>query len=188
MIRIFIVSTIFLISMLNAGVAFSKDVDTWESDKKKIENMSGESACEDRWNIIWKWAKKGNLEARYYMFVLMVPLPDMSSLCVPSYDKDSASYRRDLLIWAAYSLDFVPGDEMGDEYIKIRDSYREDTKMWIGDLGKESEKVQNLIKCIESKKNNCTEVAVEYGFVPSFKDYAKQVDALLNVGFLPTEK
>lgn len=161
---------------------FLKD---WEKDKAYIEKLNRSedlSKCDLYYNILWGWAKKGNLNARNTLFMQLISHPWQSDnffLPTATWDVMTKNYYLNTLAVHQIGSD----EEKNKEYIdffggniidfQIKDSYglKPDS-----DFG----------KCMSKERSQkCVEEAVKDGLIPSFDRFARQIDALYAAGFMP---
>ncbi len=67
----------FFFFLFFSGYSVSQAEESWEEAKANLENLN----CEDTWNVLWTFAKQGNLEARFVLFVQLVPPPLICTQC-----------------------------------------------------------------------------------------------------------
>ncbi len=160
-------------------VAYQKEFSNnaaWIADKKKLGDLSisTKEQCENAWNILWPWAKKGNIFARYGIFSMQTMMhgPDMM---LPGSTRDALSRFRDIKITGAYALryrDEYPGTLIDQKYI--------------ASLMLDHIKEPNIRTCFEKDPTQaCTQMAVKGGYLPSFQAFAEQVDIFIAAGKKP---
>lgn len=154
----------------------NSDDSAWIEDRQLLQGLLKEHACDRVWTTLWPWAKRGNMEARFLIFMLMVPPPDADFLRAPGNSGDYATTMRDALVMAVHSLDF-------DDHSSERAHYREVTVNLLRSIGRDdSPDVGPVLTCMRRSRTGCSEIAVKEMLVPSFDDYVRQIDALMNGG------
>lgn len=150
----------------------SSDDPAWIADRGHLQALLKEHACDKVWKTLWPWAKRGNMEARFLIFMLMVPPPDADILYAPGNSGDYATTMRDALVMAVHSFDFE------EESRERADYARTALSMFSGKSGR----WERFARCARSGKRGCGDIAVKDKLVPSFEDYALQIDALMDKG------
>jgi hypothetical protein len=137
--------------------------------------------CQAMWDLLWPKAKKGDIEARFALFMATWAPPHMTAIKRPGLSQDTFSYMRDLAVFTVYSTGVKDetSQSVTDNYYKVFDRiYKQLNFKEIG--GGE------FIKCVkDTRSNECTKIAVKNNLVPSFEDYAKEVDLLVKGGGKP---
>lgn len=175
----------FSYSLLVSLEAHAADQSKWELDRQKVLNLKD---CNKKWKILWPWAKIGNLEARFIIFYLMLePLPDVKArLLAPGNSGDLISLHRDLIMFLVFSEGYNPDEKIfnntWDENLKI------ETYKMMGFSNHNPGKL--FLRCLEktTPKSTCVKLAVDKNLVPSFDQYAKQIDIFAANGLIATCK
>ncbi|MCC7305011.1 MAG: hypothetical protein IT558_01995 [Alphaproteobacteria bacterium] len=183
-IKIFFIALVIV--LLNAGITKADNSFTtqsqdpeWLAAKKSLENLVQEEKCSEYWNILWPWAKKGNLEARALLLISLAPPPDMNIIYAPGSSGDYISKLRDITIMSVHSHGY-------------KEKWFEDYKNLISDLYvqvgfDEISAGKDFLKCVKDTPSaNCIDIAVKEKLVPSFEEYASQIDALMKEGMKST--
>ena len=100
---------IFILALLGAFFPIpvqaqeAKQRQQWAEFKERLENLSAEDLtdeerCQATWDMLWPEAKKGNLEARAWLFQIIMPWPHMVILLMPGKQQDIITRFRDGLI------------------------------------------------------------------------------------------
>lgn len=167
----------FLIAIPLANISVADEAAEWEEAQNRLALIEGENRCEELWDILWPFAKSGNIEARKSLLFLMAPPPDMSALFSPSNtSNDLLGQYRDIVTMAVHS-DAHKNDGSEDN------SYSEAALAFYEIVGfKESARGRTFIECVKSGKSNCATIAVTEQLVPSFDEYAAQQDLFLSNG------
>lgn len=159
-------STLFWLVVLVAPSAFadSQIIGDWESAKTQGTSAVESGDCALAWNLIWPWARKGQVEARAILAGGVV----VAELTPPGSGKDAISRFRHAVILAVHGA--AEGDrtatELLDGFLRID---------IVLDMGG-----RPLKRCFEAGilPATCVGEAVKSGFVPDFRDYAREVDAV----------
>lgn len=160
--------------------AFAESEGDWAKEKEKLGSVTGDGACQEKWNILWDWSKRGNLEARYLLFLMILSPPEMDLLIPPGYTNDIASRNYHLTVLATHLCRYVPSlDEGNSEGSILNDFY-------IYSHFDESGAGKEFLKSYKAAEKNCADIAVQEGLVPSFDDYTKQIDRMLSLGKVPS--
>lgn len=185
--RVFILATIvWAVSLLGAcasaqnSVAPDETSSGWLAVKERFGNLGNAGRCDEQWDVLWPWAKKGKGEARALLLFIMVPPPDMPHVFAPGNTGDFVSRMRDAEIMAIHSYDYKPNEKVHEAY--------EDVVYQLGVNAGFADSIEGreFLACVKSKSKSCADIAVKGKLVPSFEDYARQVDALINQGFEST--
>lgn len=122
-------------------------------------------------SILWKWAKRDNLEARAGLLLQMTMIHG-PSLILPSSSFDSLTHRRYDIIMAIHSI--------GSDFDSKNNNYIDDFYTDINGLGRQS----TFAKCLDAKRSQeCVKFAVENRNIPSFEAFAQEIDAFINAGY-----
>lgn len=149
----------------------------WAEDKSILEKVANEGRCEEYWNILWPWAKRGNKEAMDSLFLLLMPPPHMDRICSPGNSCDLVSSLRDAVVFAVHTSDH----QKDEVYVGVANHLYETFGF------RQTERGRNFIECLDKKSSrNCAAVAVYERLVPSFEEYASHIDALIAQGWKST--
>lgn len=149
------------------------DDPAWIADKKRAEALFETDNCDDYWQIVWPWVKKGNMDARVLLWVRTVPMMHMPVVRPPA-SEDIVTHLRHLLITTIHHSGILIGDD-GDTL----DQYVYSLFPLIEHL---SVHFQECINDAPSPK--CAEIAVEEKIIPSFENYVAEIDMLMKNGYL----
>jgi|GEM_PF-3366602 len=144
--------------------------------------------CQLNWDLAWPWAKRGNLQARAMIYALLT-IPKRQRLVMPGLPTDDLSLFRDTIILYVHSLGFQYEDVVDEDILSVSG---EMAAFHQGEIGRlysvPSARLRACIKAAHSREaaQQCAEVAVDEGIVPSFESYAAEVDALIAQGLRPT--
>lgn len=178
-----IITLAILAIYLNGFTALAATDDKWLSDKARLEKLSSDKAemsdeerCQAIWDILWPWAIKDNLEARSYLFFLMAPPPHMKPLLLPGNTGDSVTKFKDAIIMAVHSYPYQFDTDMKETYQNVAHTLYQQAGF------EQSSSGRKFLKCLENSENNCAEIAVQERLVPSFEEYAKNIDVFISAG------
>lgn len=191
-VTVFITVTLFA---LVPSVSFANDA-RWQEDRDvwfslNKQEMSVREDCDRRWDILWRHAKQGNLEARAMMSMQFAPqLPLLPQIVPPGRTGDEISLLRDATIMAIHADDFQFDD--GDR----NDVFAQHKKTLYGTfLDRGTFSGGAYLACLKAPDNtaaDCRKRASAYvgeGFktklVPAFEDYAREIDAAVSAGMKP---
>lgn len=153
---------------------------SWIVDKERLDTLQPSADCSEVWDILWQWSKRGNLEARAKLLFLVAPPIHGNILYMPGSAENYISQLRDMAILSVHSEGFKSGNGSLDKF-------RSD----IADMAYISASFNRMapgkrfITCTANhRSNDCTNLAVREGLVPSFEKYANQVDLLLKEGVM----
>jgi hypothetical protein len=157
-----------LIILFSNQLHASENDPLWLEDRVKLEELTSsqhisEENCQAVWNILWSWAKKGNMEARSGILGVMYAF----GLEFPGRSGDTVSRMRDAVILGVHSVGSEP-DEFVDNFISGIRGYPGSDK---------------FLECIHTNRSQeCVNILVENRVVPSFEDFASEVDMLMASG------
>lgn len=143
----------------------------WLHDRAKAA-ASG-TACQERWDILWSWAKKGNLQARNGLLATLSPWTPFTRTPLAPDDDSQTVWVRVLL--AIHQLGYRE-----DAAIDLEKTVLDHIGTW------KHKGVARFEACYRKNPSpDCTAIAVEEGMVPAFDVFAKQVDARIAAGAKP---
>lgn len=143
----------------------------WLADKARLlesleSKQSPDEACQSIWETLWLWAKKGNYSARADLLAAMY----FRGMEFPGRSGDSLSRHRDAIILAVHSVG-VKSNEFVDGWYAYITGYQGSSEFF---------------ECIESDRSQrCGQILVEHRVVPSFENFAAELDMYLENGFKP---
>jgi hypothetical protein len=147
----------------------------WLADKARLEKLSNDSssehACQVAWDILWPWAKRGNLEARLTLSHAVM----FGGWILPNSTADVLSIMRDFIILSVHGTGYKEKkDEHTDE---ISDqAYSALSRIF-------DRTADDFLLCIKkSRTQECAHTAAEDRLVPPFDEYAEQIDFALAHG------
>jgi hypothetical protein len=127
--------------------------------------------CGQAWNIVWPLAKSGNEEAQYFIFSWLFNTPKLR-LPGDVFDSRESPQYRTLSVYAAAAT-----TEFNEMMLAANSNWRRNFAKYIvatvpGAGG------QSVAQCYENNKSGkeCQQLAVSLGVVPSFKEFATNLD------------
>ena len=147
-----------------------------------LQKLSQTTKCSEEWDVLWPLAKQGDLEARVILTIKVFGLMHHPDLCPPG-GCDYASKLRNILIMTVHASDYKFPDNEEYEGTKLYFKSAFDFVFERYQLGYENGKGEKFLKCLYQSKGSCAKIAVDEGLVPSFEEYAKEIDAFTNAGF-----
>lgn len=170
---------------LLAFLAFTAAAPAYATDEQLsplIRELQAAGDCAKYWDILWPKAKAGDMEARWNMYFLMVSPPHMDIMFAPSASQDYVTKMRNAYIIAVHAYDY-DGENLSDEEKEVIADYKKTSLSLFKHAGFSEEK---FMACVRKGKSKCSHLAVEEKLVPSFEDYAKEIDALMAQGIKST--
>ena len=150
------------------------DSPQWQRERALI--VDTRSACQARWDMLWRWAKRGNLEARHLLL-------ESESGALPLFTRTplSADNANDQL-WLRV---FLAIHQLG--YVGSSAASADTARQALDHIGTWKHKgTAAFTACYNtSPDTDCTAIAIEQGMVPTFKAYADQIDARIAAGAQP---
>ncbi len=174
-----LLTAMFVCIALSTSVSAKEDPE-WLDKTRNAPRLLQAKDCADLWNVLWPEAKAGDLEARAILFYFMIPPPDLTFLYAPGNSGDLVSRQRDITTMAvhsqAYDGPFEPGyrDLVYERFVSAGFAI--------------SLKGDQFLECVKTSGDNCADIAVKAKLVPSFEDFAKQIDAMTAAGMKSTCK
>lgn len=164
--------TITLFALLAAAtMACAGANDDWAGAKKQASSAIDARDCSKAWNLVWPWAKRGNMEARAILATGMLA----AGLTPPGGRADAISRYRDSVILAVYGA--AGGDTAATELCLalIQNNL-------VSDMGG-----KRLAHCLKAgtAPQTCVDNAVNNGFVPDFESYSREIDAVASAPGAP---
>ena len=153
----------------------------WEADKKRLDNAD----CDEIFDILWGWSKKGNLEARFRILLaigfmegpyLILPIDRKALEAQGDLDNNTRSeLERQKFLMAAYSVG--PG-------------FTDEENSWINVVISDEpgfEPSSEFGSCMKKgRSQKCLDIVVKSGKIPSWEEFVAEKDALLRKGKKPT--
>lgn len=138
-------------------------------DEAKARSLAAFEAvdCGTVWNVLWPLAKTGNAEARALLFGAVW----QGGLVPPGRSGDRMAALRDTAILAAYGS--AAGDPASRDYFKailsdLPEAFSGDTRA--------------ICAKTEAEPTACLDAGIASGLLPSFEDFAAEIDALAASG------
>ena len=150
----------------------------WRNAEKRMaeiraSNLSEEEKCQKNWDVIWPLEKAGNLEAIYADFQASA----LGSIAIQGIPEDRLTRIR----YGTVFMFYVLGSSRHNEEMK----YSSPEIYW--KIASENSPViannTRLKKCmLEEMSQVCTDIAVQEKLIPSFAQYAAEIDMYLANG------
>ena len=139
------------------------DLGDWEAAKTEAATTIDSGNCAGAWNLVWPWARRGNIEARAILATGVVA----AGLIPPGSYGDAISQFRHSVILAVHGA--ADGDRATMELLNAL--IRTDL---VSDMGGD-----RLKRRLDTDKppRTCIATAIKDGFVPNFEDYSREIDA-----------
>lgn len=145
----------------------------WE---KEVEQMY-DLPCEERWDKLWSSAKQGNLIARAGILFLIAPPLDGERIFLPGRTGDSISILRDSIILAVHST----GVKYSVKQYNL--AHAETVHTFYSYVPLKEFNGKDFFSCLKEKNTQeCADIAVKDRLVPSFEDYANEIDMAMSNG------
>ncbi|NOX42164.1 MAG: hypothetical protein GXP19_00275 [Gammaproteobacteria bacterium] len=155
--------TIVMIAFITATAIACAQTGDWGAAKAQAATAIDSGDCAGAWNLVWPWARKGNIEARAILATGVVA----AGLIPPGGHGDAISQFRHSVILAVHGA--ADGDRATTVFLRalIRDNL-------ISDMGGD-----RLKRCLDADTppRTCVAGAINDGFVPDFEDYSREIDA-----------
>lgn len=174
---------IFVFTLFFSFASYADDVSEWAEDRVRLDKFIEEGRCSEYWNIIWPWAKKGNAEARFNLLFRTVGFMHMDQILLPGSGDDYVSRMRNWTIMAVYAQEYyhnMPSNIPNHDFLL---EYRQ-AMIKIFELAgfREAQGGDEFLSCVEARGGNCSAIAIKNKLVPSFEEYAAQIDAFMVQG------
>lgn len=169
------------------------DEQKWAAAKEQFESLwSAEIADKERcyraWDILWSWSKKGNLQARALLFMLVYPRwSELPQMFLPGRSGDEVSGRRDALILGIHSMGV---QYQGNNEPAFSNEYSRENLLNTLLVG--WPKGDSFLSCLKTEPTEfCVRYATSSGavieapLVPTFDNYAREIEALVAQGSQP---
>jgi hypothetical protein len=174
--------TFFLLSLMTSAKAVSP---SWEEDMAALEKMiDGDYAenCQGIWDLLWPWAKAGRLEAREFLFYMGVPLIHQPTLLAPGMSKEIFERQDELLVLFAHAAGMANTNEgaANSLYADFMYAFNE------GYLKRIGYNSNAWMTCMNKEPSPaCADILVKDKVIPSFEEYATQIDLRIAQGQKP---
>lgn len=179
----FFIIAVALLSFTHPAKSISS---SWDEDMAALEKMIDGGYmenCQGIWDWLWPWAKAGRLEAREALFYMGLPLIHLPTLLAPGVSEvfsERQEYLNVLLVHAAGSANAHEG-ATNSLYTDFIDSFNE------GYLKRLGYKSDAWVTCMNKEPSPaCADILVKDKIIPSFEEYATQIDVRIAQGKKPT--
>ncbi len=152
--------------------ARAETLENWPKAKALAQILYNRETCDKMWDILWPWAKKGNVEARSMLAKNIL----LAGMWPPGSTSDMLSYIRHATIFAIHGL--ANHEVAGKKLLPFADRIQ----------GAELFSVILIYDaCIDQKKTSevCTNEMIQSGFIPDFESYSREIDAAVMAGLKP---
>lgn len=169
----FVVLVVLAFLTANSGYADNPKIYSIESNSDWIldrDRIIKNDDCDEIWEVLWSWSKKGNLEAREGLLTHIIYF----GLDRPGTDQSFQSRQRDVVILGIHSIGVTKQLTHSQETALslLRDS--------------EDRRAKKFLACVDQKLSaDCAKIAVEEKIIPSFEEYASEVDKAISKGSRP---
>ncbi len=99
---------------------------------------------------------------------------------MPGNAGDAITSKRDAAIILTHAIEYKGEEAVAHDYIDAADFLRYAGLGLSGDY-----RSQPFVECIEKRQNGCVLIALKEKLVPTFEEYAAQIDAFLASGLKP---
>jgi hypothetical protein len=157
----------FIALLISSLVACARANDNWMDVKNQASSAINAGDCSKAWELVWPWAKRGNLEARAILATGMLA----AGLTPPGGRDDAITRYRDSVILAVHGA--AGGNAAATEMCLAL--IQEEPVSAMGG--------NQLSNCLKTGSNpqTCVDSAINSGFVPAFADYAREIDAVASI-------
>ena len=152
------------------------DDPAWLKEREKI--TSSKFSCQERWDTLWTWAKRGNLQARAGLFAYEAGMIHVHFFR-PHFKEDKKAGRHAGVFLAIHQLGYKDdSSRQADEW--PTGYYMEAVKKW------KHPAAPKVFACYkENPSPKCTEIAIKEGVVQEFAAFAKYLDGKISEGAKP---
>lgn len=157
---------------LSCGAEESKE--SWEAGVASLEKHVTKGECGEIWNTLWPWAASNSpnrYEARRYLLAYMFPPPFQAKLIAPGDTDDKITRLRNAVVLSSHAE--IHSDHPQYPLFK---SYYSDFRL------EEYAEGRSFLKCTQSENRNCAHILEEANFIPSFEEYADQINKRIETG------
>lgn len=171
---------IAFIVLLSAKSAFAADLGWVERIQPFLSKAGKEKNCQAMWNILWPEAKAGNLQARFALFVYLLPMMHHDRIIPPGHSDDFITRMRDSLIMSVHSSGVRFEEKSPDEGLM-------EGAIYSIMLRKDLHDHKSFLDCVATENSqHCAEIAIQNDIVPSFEEYAAEIETFVGAGAKPS--
>jgi len=177
-----LLTTFVFLSLVTSANAVSP---SWEEDMVALEKMIDDGYvenCQGIWDLLWPWAKVGRLEARELLFYMGLPLIHLPTLLAPGMSDVFSERQNELnvLLVHAAGPEGKAKEERKSLYADFIDSFNE---VYLERIGYNS---NAWMTCMNKEPSPaCADILVKDKVIPSFEEYAAQIDLRIAQGQKP---
>jgi hypothetical protein len=134
--------------------------------------------CKNYWDALWPAAKSGDLKARERLFFLLAVRMHSDVIYPPGRTGDYITHLRDITVFAVHSIGVAHETQTNRQaLIETSEAYFSQAGFGAFQRGRE------FLICVETKADDsCARLAVQNKLVPSFEEYANELDAIAATG------
>lgn len=154
--------------LLIAPVAFGQDDNEWKVARSKISELARQGKCSEEWDLLWHWAKSGQLQARTQLGMAI----HWDLIFPPGLNQDLGTLRRHKYTFMIHALLSVDLATASPEMLQV---WRD---LVIGKVftGGAYHPVYDCLSQIDRRV--CTAKLVTDEFVADFDTYARELDVV----------
>ena len=167
--KLYIVTLVALLTTVSTACAGANN--DWIEAKKQASLAIDAGECTKAWELVWPWAKRGNVEARAILATGMLA----AGLTPPGGRNDAITRYRDSIILAVHGA--ADGDAAATEM-----SLGLVQNALVSDMGG-----TQIAACFKAGTGpqTCVDSAIKNGFIPDFANYAREIDAVASAPGAP---
>jgi hypothetical protein len=151
-----------------APAAFGQTADEWKAAKSELSELAKQGKCSESWDLIWRWAKIGNSEARTMVGMAIY----FDTLSPPGLSYDAATIRRHKYTFIVHALLNVDPATADPPVLEVREDFLKQKSLTGGNP-------HPFYDCLqEADRRACTAELVRTRFVADFDNYANELDAV----------
>lgn len=177
MLKFIFLATALLFISTSIAHAESKDIVEWNKKQKIFEDWyaNDPDGCNKVFTAVWKDAEKGDLNARFYLLVQMTMMHG-ADMNLPSPSADYLTRHRQYIIMSAHSI----GSTLDNEGTADKKYYTDIILQTMDNISP----LRDFEDCLQKDRSpECVKLAVKDGFLPSFEDFAKEIDLYIKAGY-----
>ena len=152
---------------------------TWAVTKGRVLRIRvNDEYCATAWDMVWPWAKAGNLEARHFLHRFLVKnIPTRIPILPPGEESTGDSFLENAVTLAIYAHDHSSDDR--NEIISLT---KTQARAFYKKVGLSEGRGKRFFGCVEGGGQNCMQIAIEDGIVDPYEVYAERIDRFLKNG------
>ncbi len=168
--------TLFILSLLSGTSAKAEASNEFKTliESPDLQKLK----CDERWEHFWPLAKKGDLDARLVLLWLIGFRLHSDEIYPPGRSHDKTTLLRDIIILGVHSS--------GATFRNFNDDEDPTGKRLLISFFEQagfSNRPDSFLTCFkQNPTQKCANIAVKEKIVPSFKEYATEIDAAIALG------